>query len=177
MSMRHVKAPVPAPDLKTAVSAASCVTCATALAGWLVLRDAGLWPQVPDVVGPYDLWMAVAPALGGLASYLIARGWIGAPGLLGTVRACFGAVVMLTLAALIGGSLIMPVYGTFYAPFIVLTAFLAAPLLAVVWGGGILAAHWILLREDTRRRAILSEQEEQAQSSLSPLSQAYFYRK
>jgi hypothetical protein len=177
MFARIFKAPSVTPGGRFKLLAYSMVTSVTGLTGYLVLRDALFLPAVPGIIGLYDIWMICASALAGFAALMISRGWIGMPGMLGIIRACFGALVMLVLASLIGGSLIMPIYGTVYAPFIVLSAFIANPLWAVFWCGGVVAAHWVLAQSEQKRLAILSEQERQAQSSLSPLSQAYFYRK
>ncbi|WP_322889602.1 MULTISPECIES: hypothetical protein [unclassified Yoonia] len=177
MSARISKASLVAPDTKTTLSAYAGVTGVTGVVGYLVMSGAALWPNVAGTIGVYDAWMILAGALAGLAAMVIARGWLGMPGVLGAIRACFGALVMAILAALIGGSLIMPVYGTYYAPFVVLSAFIANPLWAVLWCGGVGVAHAVLSQAERRRLAILSKQEQQAQSSLSPLSQAYFYRK
>ncbi|WP_019954041.1 hypothetical protein [Yoonia vestfoldensis] len=164
-------------DGRTAVLAYAAVTVLTGLTGYMILSDAAMWPTAPGGIGIYDGWMIFASGLAGLTSLMIARGWVGTPGALGAVRACFGALVMLILASLIGGSLITPIYGTIYAPFIVLSAFLENPVVAALWCSGVFIAHWLLAQVERKRLAILSAQEKQAQSSLSPLSQAYFYRK
>ncbi|MBQ1202866.1 MAG: hypothetical protein IIX61_03535, partial [Loktanella sp.] len=107
----------------------------------------------------------------------IARGWFGLPGRLGWVRAFVGGFVALIVAAVIGGSLILPGYGTLYAPLMVLTAVMARPVVGLIWFAGAIGSHWAIIQADAARAAQQQLEREQEMSSLSALSQTYFYRK
>jgi hypothetical protein len=164
-------------DEKAVVWAYLVFSLMTTGTGYAVLSRTGPLSGFGAGGGLYESWMLVATALAAGVSLFIARGWIGMPGMLGALRAAVGACVLLFLITLIAGTLILPAYGTFYAPFLVLTAFMETPALAVVWCGGVFVAHRLLAHASAARLALQAQLEQRAQSSLSPLSQAYFYRK
>ena len=63
-----------------------------------------------------------------------AAGW-GKPGALGLARAIVGSVAVAILAAIVAGTLIVPLYGTVYGPLLIVSEFIAKPWLAVAWFG------------------------------------------
>ncbi len=79
----------------------------------------------------YALWVAVSGAVGAWAGLSAAWRDFGWPGARGFVRALKGGVVFSFIAAITAGSMILPVFGTMFAPFAVLVTLLAKPAAAV----------------------------------------------
>ncbi|MGJ8623286.1 MAG: hypothetical protein ACSHW1_10940 [Yoonia sp.] len=132
---------------------------------------------IPAEPSLYTGWTVIAGAIGGGTAAYAARGWLGAGGLLGHSRAVLGMLAITFLAAVITGGLIFQIKGAFYAPVLLTTAFLARPILAVLWFGGLFAAHMLM-----RNGRILAFGQDghdpeivYASSQLSPLTQAQLY--
>ena len=88
--------------------------------------------------GPHHLWVIVSGGIGSGLALFVCRHRFGCPGLL---TAALSMVVITLLAALIGGSLAMPLYGTMFGLFLLLITFVASPLLAVLWAITFCAVH------------------------------------
>jgi hypothetical protein len=133
---------------------------------------------IPDEATLYVFWAILSGAIsGGIALYL-ARGWLGNLGAMGVARAFVGSVAVALIAAVAAGTLIMPLYGTFYAPVLLITAFISKPWLAMAWFAVTIGAHYmmIVLTEErafgTGRSARRS-----ATERLSTLSRAQLYNR
>ncbi|MFN3663989.1 hypothetical protein [Yoonia sp.] len=162
---------------KAVAFAYACFAVMSAGVGVFVLRSSGYFPVSGAVTGIYDYWMLLATLLAGPLSLRLARGWIGYPGVLGNMRALIGCCVGLFLASVIGGTMIMPLYGTIQAPLMVLTGILVQPLIGVIWFVGVMLVHRVIVQADAARQAWVRLKQQEAMSALSPLSQTYFYRK
>ncbi len=126
----------------------------------------------------FDTWVILSGALSGGVALYLARGWMGAQGAIGFVRAGVGAIAVGLLAALIAGTLIMPLYGTVFGPIMLVTEFLARPWLAVSWFAVAFAAHALIARWTAERAWGLGRGADRgAVSQLSRLSQVNLYRK
>ncbi len=125
----------------------------------------------------YDTWVIFAGALsGGLALYL-ARGWMGVQGAIGYARAAIGSVAVALGAAVIAGTLILPLYGTIFGPIMLVTQFIELPLLAVAWFSVALAAHAMIARwREERALGYGRGADRGAVTQLSRLSQINLYR-
>ena len=148
-------------------------------AGLTVYVLAGLENAAPQPGGAplYSIWTVIAGIVGGALSLYAARGWLGGLGGFGFARALIGATAAALIAAIIAGSLIMPVYGTFFAPVMLATEFAANPLLAIGWYAAMLVAHFlmtVLTRERTQQDWQMLEPVE-VTTSLSALSRAQLY--
>ncbi|MFU8822777.1 hypothetical protein [Yoonia sp.] len=171
------KASISAREHKVVLATYACFSAISAAVGFYVLYTSSYWPQGGVPAGLYGFWVVLSVVLAGPLALRLARGWIGLPGSLGWLRAFVGACVSLVVASVVGGTLILPVYGTIYAPLMVLTAVLAQPLVGLIWFAGVFAAHWVVAQADAALQMRLKIAEEKEMAALSPLSQTYFYRK
>ncbi len=133
---------------------------------------------IPTEPSLYTAWTVAAGAIGGGLALFAARGWLGLSGALGYIRAFVGSLAAALIGAVIVGVLILPIYGGFYAPVLMLSAFVAQPLLAVIWVGVYFGAHYLFTAQ------VEPSQEEYqvatlryASSELSSLTQAQLYRR
>ena len=128
----------------------------------------------------YSVWTIIAGVIGGALALYAARGWLGLPGAFGWVRALVGATAAALIAAVIAGTLIMPIYGTFYAPVMLATEFVAMPLFAVGWFGIMFIAHalmTILGKERSWDSISASDIDRELSSGLSSLSRVNLYHR
>jgi hypothetical protein len=118
---------------------------------------------------PLSGWTVLAGVIGGALALYAARGWLGSLGVLGWMRAFVGGVAASLIASVIAGTLISPIYGTFYAPVLLATQFIAFPLLAVGWFAAIFGAHYLMTILQKERFVGFGE-EEAARDLTAPLS-------
>lgn len=148
-------------------------------AGMTILVMSGVEGEnaIPPEPTWYDNWVIVAGALsGGIALYL-ARNWMGVLGAIGFARAIVGSIVVAFVAAVVAGTLILPVYGTVFGPFLLISEFVATPWLAVLWFAVALAAHFLISKwTEERAWGYGRGAERGAVSQLSRLSQVNLYR-
>lgn len=163
---------------KAFVSAYAVVIAISAGLSMLVMSGVEGPRGIPQQPSLYVFWIIFSGALSGGISLFIARGWIGSAGALGFARACVGAIAVAIIGAVIAGTLIVPVYGTFYGPFLLLSAFIAKPWLALAWFAALLGAHhlMVILTEEVAFGAGRTAQR-RASSQLSALTQAQLYRR
>ena len=164
---------------KSFVLAYAAVIATTA--GMSVLIMSGV--DGPAAIGSepslYVFWVIFAGALGGGVALFAARGWMGNLGVLGFARALVGAIAVAFLASLIAGTMIYPLYGTFYAPVILLTEMIAKPWLAAAWFTILMGAHYMMIAI-TEERAFgygRAASHRPATSRLSTLSRAQLYHR
>jgi len=84
-----------------------------------------------DVPLSYALWVALSGAIAAWAGLAVSWRDFGWPGARGFLRAMRGGIIFSFAAALAGGSMILPVFGTMFAPFAVLVTLIAKPAAAV----------------------------------------------
>ncbi|MGA1180227.1 MAG: hypothetical protein ACO3U1_06440 [Marivivens sp.] len=79
----------------------------------------------------YGLWVALSGAVGAWAG--LAASWqdFGWPGLRGAFRALVGGLKFSLTAAVAGGTMVLPVFGTMFAPLAVFVTLLAVPAASV----------------------------------------------
>lgn len=127
--------------------------------------------------GWFSYWVIFAGALSGVLALLLARGWMGAEGILGACRAVVGGVAIALISATIAGLLIDPLLGVVYGPILVVTEFIDKPWLAGAWMIGAAGAHVLLVvaaRE--RQEDFIRNGAGRAVGQLSRLSQETLYR-
>ncbi|WP_147124481.1 hypothetical protein [Shimia ponticola] len=79
------------------------------------------------------LWkIAAAMCSAGIAARSATR-FFGGRGPVGTARAVFGAVVGTLAFGVLGGTLILPIFGTMFAPWFVVLTLFKQPILGVLW--------------------------------------------
>jgi hypothetical protein len=88
-----------------------------------------------------SLWFAFSGGIGAMAGLFAARRWFGHPGLRGWLAALWGGVVLCFVAALAGGTLALPLYGTMFAPMMLALTLWSSPLLVAMWGSVLIGSH------------------------------------
>ena len=133
---------------------------------------------IPAEPSLYAVWTIVAGAIGGATSLYAARGWLGLSGGIGYARAVVGSLAAALIGAVVVGLLILPVYGGIYAPVLMISEFVAKPLLAVVWVAVYVGAHYLMLQRSTALDTEYKASETHfASAELSSLTQAQLYRR
>ncbi|MFQ1699795.1 hypothetical protein ACJ5NV_04285 [Loktanella agnita] len=104
-------------------------------AGMTILIMSGFEHENPRPPEPslYDHWIVLSGAFSGGFTLYLARGWMGMQGTLGIARALVGSIILAFVAAVMTGTLIMPIYGTLFGPIMLVTQFIELPALAVLW--------------------------------------------
>ncbi len=103
---------------------------------------------------PYQIWIIVASAIGGMLALFLAGDKVGSNGKTNIVRAVAGGIWVSFVGALIGGTLSLPLYGTMFGPFIVAVTLLGAPILAIVWIFNLVAIHVLMSKYQLERDTI-----------------------
>lgn len=96
----------------------------------------------------YEYWILTAGFIGGASAVYLSRHALGQSGFGITLR---GMASTTFLAAVIAGTLGLPLYGTMFGPFTLVLIFAASPIIAILWFGNLLAVH-VLVREWQRER-------------------------
>ncbi|WP_090206326.1 hypothetical protein [Yoonia litorea] len=127
----------------------------------------------------YSVWTLISGVIGGALALYAARGWLGERGTFGWMRALVGGTAAALIAAVIAGTLISPVYGTFYAPVMLATEFMENPTIGLGWYAAILVAHHLMssLRYEGETWDYPAQDDEphEVTSPLSSLSRANLY--
>lgn len=90
----------------------------------------------------FTLWTMVSGFVGAVCGFLSSYGrWLGFPAKAGWVRAGVGGITISGIAAVVAGTMILPYYGTMFAPFQLIIAMIETPALAFVWCGILVTAH------------------------------------
>lgn len=109
---------------------------------------------------PYTMWTLFAGAAGALAGFFSAyANWFGCPGPAGWIRAIIGGVVLSAVGSVVSGTLILPYYGTMFAPFQLIIAMIAYPALALAWIATLATAHRLLCTWRAERDSIFFTEE------------------
>lgn len=126
----------------------------------------------------FTLWTVFAGGLGGGMALRAAKGWMGKPGALGLTRAIVGSIAVAILAAIVAGTLIVPLYGTVYGPLLIVSEFIAKPWLAVVWFAVLIGGHYLMaILEEEFAFGVSRYANRRATEQLSALSRAQLYRR
>lgn len=126
----------------------------------------------------FSYWVIFAGALSGGLALSLARGWMGAEGVLGSIRAIVGGIAVAFMAALIAGLLIDPLLGLVYGPVLVMTEFMNKPWLAMAWLIGMACAHALMVFAARERQDdFIRSGSGRAVGQLSRLSQETLYRR
>lgn len=102
-----------------------------------------------------SLWTLIAGAVGaGIGFLLCYRTYLGGHGLFGWIRAFCGGVMISGIGAVIGGTLILPYYGTMFAPFNLIITLIEIPALAAIWAAMFVCLHKLVQTWQTERDSI-----------------------
>ena len=113
----------------------------------LTLEGAATLATFPDL---YDIWLALSGAIGAASALSMGRRFLGRSDLLGAVQVLLVFPMITLIAALIAGSLALPIYGTMFGPLALVTTLISNPFLAGVWITAIFGAHaaYAIYREE-----------------------------
>lgn len=112
--------------------------------GFLVALRLGQGAILFEGMRGYDIWMMVAGAIGSMAALALAGQQFGRPGANGFLRALVASVWVSFLGSLIGGTLMLPFYGTMFGPFTLAVTLVGSPLFGVMWFLNLIGAHLML---------------------------------
>lgn len=132
-------------------AALACAIVAISSASVAVLVRTRL---VPGGDGLFSLWGAASGAVGGWIALRLSAHRLGHPGLSGTFRALGGIVSISVIAALIAGTLILPLYGTMFGPFSLAMTLIGSPLAAVLWLLGLWLSHRLIATWRRERESV-----------------------
>lgn len=125
-----------------------------ALAFIVVLRlDSGAVFNRPMTT--YEYWIVTSGFIGGAAAVYLSRHTLGHSGVSITLR---GMASTTFLAALIAGTLGLPLYGTMFGPFTLVLIFAASPITAILWFCNLYAVHVFIREWQRERNSIFGEE-------------------
>ncbi|MBS1303796.1 hypothetical protein [Loktanella sp. SALINAS62] len=108
------------------------------------------------VFGTTEWWFVGCGVFGAMAGLYCARHWIGVTGRYALVKAFCGIVIVSFMGALIGGSLMLPLYGTMFGPMLFAMMLVENPVLALVWIVVLIAAHILISRHRREREQMFA---------------------
>lgn len=163
---------------KAFILAYAAVIAMTAGVTILVMSGVSGANAVPDEPSFYVFWTIFSGALSGGVALFAARGWMGRHGALGLTRAIVGSIAVAFIAAVIAGTMILPLYGTFYAPVLLMTELIEKPWLAVVWFTVLIGAHYLMMMiAEERALGYGRDARNHPSAHLSALSRAQLYHR
>lgn len=121
----------------------------------LRLADENLFHATPGVL---DLWIFAAGMFGGVAGIFAGQSYLGQVGAAGLLGFFQGFIVINFFAALAGGTLVLPFYGTMFGILAVVGAFVAYPWLAAIWIVSVWTAHFARAVYNRERDSIFAAQ-------------------
>ncbi len=122
--------------------------------GFLVAVHLSQGALLREGLTPYDLWMIVAGSIGSMAGLYIAGNWFGHGGWPGMIKALAASVWVSFVGSLIGGTLMLPLYGTMFGPFTLAVTLSSRPLFALLWFANLFGAHLMLTYWQRERDSI-----------------------
>lgn len=82
----------------------------------------------------FTFWTIFVGIVGGVSGFLSSyRRYFGFDGVGGWLRAFFGGLIVSGIAAVVGGTLILPYYGTMFAPMKLIIVMFEVPAFAILW--------------------------------------------
>ena len=129
------------------------VTACGALLGFEALKAL---QSMKEIVGPAagDWISTLFAAAGALLAILMLRDRFGEAGCTGAARAVLGALATTIVLGIIAGTLTLPVYGTMFGPWLVLTVTISKPWLAMTWALSLYGVHLAMAEYKFERDSI-----------------------
>lgn len=112
--------------------------------GFLVAMHLSQGAVIHQGFAAYDIWMVFAGSIGSMMGLYIAGKRFGHPGWRGLVNALAASVWVSFVGSLIGGTLMLPLYGTMFGPFTLAITLSSQPIFAVLWFANLFGAHLML---------------------------------
>ena len=127
-----------------------------AIIGLAATLQLGSGVQFQQGLAPYDIWVVSSSAVGAMLGLWVMRHRMGHAGLSGLLQALVGGVGISFFGPLIAGSLALPLYGTMFGPFTLVTILFQAPGLAVLWLATLGMAHHLMRGWTAERDSIFT---------------------
>lgn len=142
---------LPSPAERLILGALVGCACAGGLLGYVALG--GLQGMV-EIVGPEigGMMSVGASFFGGLGSAILVRDRLGREGTRGVLSAIAGGVLATALLGIIAGTIVLPIFGTMFGPWLVLMTAATKPWYVLPWIASLYGMH-------KARRSYLAEQE------------------
>ena len=103
----------------------------------------------------FTFWALLAGAVGGTCGLLTSyRKYFGYEGLSGWCWAFFGGLMVSGIGAVVGGTLILPYYGTMFAPMKLIVVMFERPVFAFIWVAMVVCVHKLVAEWRTERDSI-----------------------
>ncbi len=129
---------------RSRAAAYACVGLFGAGIGLLVAMHLSQGAVLQQRFAAYDIWMIFAGAIGSMCGLYIAGNRFGHPGWAGLVNAVAASVWVSFVGSLIGGTLMLPLYGTMFGPFTLAVTLSSKPVFALLWFANLFGAHLML---------------------------------
>lgn len=111
-------------------------------------------------VDAFTVWTAIAGCIGAMCGFTsVYSRWFGFPEGAGWIRALIGGLLLSGIGSVVAGTLILPYYGTMFAPFQLIIAMIEFPVLGLVWVAIIVCAHKLLEDWRAERESIFQTEE------------------
>ena len=105
----------------------------------------------------FTFWTIFVGIVGGVAGFLSSYArYFGFAGPGGWFRAFFGGIIVSGIAAVIGGTLILPYYGTMFAPMKLIIVMFEVPAFAVLWVAMVACVHMLMIEWRQERESIFT---------------------
>lgn len=131
------------------------------------LRRGGV--DVAPLTG-FEYWIIIVSFCTGAAVFLFNVDRMGRPGWKGCATCIYGVCRMVFFGALIGGTIMLPVHGTIYAPVIIMSVALETPMDLLIWFVEICVCHKLIMdwRNEKRAEAVQIMASEKITGGLAP---------
>jgi len=127
-----------------------------ALLSFLVINQLGGSSEILRPLGLYDLWSIASGAVGASIGLYVGRRWLGGTGLSGWLKALVAIPVISFIAALAGGTLALPIYGTMFGPMALAVTFYENVIVFVFWTWTVLIAHILFISYRKERASVFA---------------------
>lgn len=102
----------------------------------------------------FDCWMILAGFLGSVGGLYVGMRWFGHPGMMGIWYLAKGIFGVTSIAAIVGGTLALPFYGTMFGPFLLALTLWVHPMLASFWVAMLMGSHGLIMQWRRERNTI-----------------------
>lgn len=131
-----------------------------AMVGYAVVLRLSMGQVLGRSMTAYDIWMISAAAFGSMCGLYLAGDRFGHLGWRGLGQAMIASVWVSFAGSIIGGTLMLPFYGTMFGPFTLVVTLGSAPFLALLWFANLMGAHGLLSTWKRERDTIFTAAED-----------------
>ena len=141
------------PAERTVLTAYFGLSATGALLGFDALEELQAMDELVGVTA--GNWLStILAASGALLAAIILRESFGRPGLLGAGQAFVSSCVATCLMGIIAGTFLLPVFGTMFGPWLIITTLIVKPWLALPWALALFGFHLARSEYDRERETI-----------------------